>query len=396
MRIAVIADAFPPLRSSAAVQLRDLVNELDEQGHEVTVLLPDSTLASSWQLDDRGKTKILRLRAPLTKDVSYFRRAIAEYRLANVMWKNYRKTPYRVRVYDGVIWYSPTIFLGSLAAKLKQLSNCRSYLILRDIFPEWAVDMGLLRRGLIYRYFKSVEKYQYRQADVIGIQTPSNFGYFSQEHKDLSARVEVLNNWLAPIGSSTSSINISSTTLAGRKILVYTGNIGIAQGIEILISLAETYIQDKQVGFLFVGRGTAVEMLKKQVGIRQLDNVLVHDEIEPNEIPALLAQCKVGLIALDTRHRHDNIPGKFLAYMQAGLPVLATINAGNDLEVMINQNRVGRVITSNNVAELKQQADDLLASLATDDDFSGRCRQLAESRFSSRAAVQQIVAALKG
>jgi len=256
--------------------------------------------------------------------------------------------------------------------------------------------MGLLRRGLIYRYFKSVEKYQYRQADVIGIQTPSNFSYFSQEHKDLSARVEVLNNWLAPIGSSTSSINISSTTLAGRKILVYTGNIGIAQGIEILISLAETYIQDKQVGFLFVGRGTAVEMLKKQVGIRQLDNVLVHDEIEPNEIPALLAQCKVGLIALDTRHRHDNIPGKFLAYMQAGLPVLATINAGNDLEVMINQNRVGRVITSNNVAELKQQADDLLASLATDDDFSGRCRQLAESRFSSRAAVQQIVAALKG
>jgi len=396
MRIAVIADAFPPLRSSAAVQLRDLVNELDEQGHEVTVLLPDSTLASSWQLDDRGKTKILRLRAPLTKDVSYFRRAIAEYRLANVMWKNYRKTPYRVRVYDGVIWYSPTIFLGSLAAKLKQLSNCRSYLILRDIFPEWAVDMGLLRRGLIYRYFKSVEKYQYRQADVIGIQTPSNFSYFSQKHKDLSARVEVLNNWLAPIGSSTSSINISSTTLAGRKILVYTGNIGIAQGIEILISLAETYIQDKQVGFLFVGRGTAVEMLKKQVGIRQLDNVLVHDEIEPNEIPALLAQCKVGLIALDTRHRHDNIPGKFLAYMQAGLPVLATINAGNDLEVMINQNRVGRVITSNNVAELKQQADDLLASLATDDDFSGRCRQLAESRFSSRAAVQQIVAALKG
>ena len=396
MRIAVIADAFPPLRSSAAVQLRDLVNELDEQGHEVTVLLPDSTLASSWQLDDRGKTKILRLRAPLTKDVSYFRRAIAEYRLANVMWKNYRKTPYRVRVYDGVIWYSPTIFLGSLAAKLKQLSNCRSYLILRDIFPEWAVDMGLLRSGLIYRYFKSVEKYQYRQADVIGIQTPSNFSYFSQEHKDLSARVEVLNNWLAPIGSSTSSINISSTTLAGRKILVYTGNIGIAQGIEILISLAETYIQDKQVGFLFVGRGTAVEMLKKQVGIRQLDNVLVHDEIEPNEIPALLAQCKVGLIALDTRHRHDNIPGKFLAYMQAGLPVLATINAGNDLEVMINQNRVGRVITSNNVAELKQQADDLLASLATDDDFSGRCRQLAESRFSSRAAVQQIVAALKG
>ncbi|MGA0936306.1 MAG: glycosyltransferase, partial [Pseudohongiellaceae bacterium] len=167
-------------------------------------------------------------------------------------------------------------------------------------------------------------------------------------------------------------------------------------GIDILIDLAKVLKDDDTVGFVFVGRGTAVEQIRKRAQSFGLENILFFDEIDPAEIPGLLAQCHVGLIALDPRHRNDNIPGKFLAYMQAGLPVLATINAGNDLEVVINQNRVGRVITSNDVAELKLQADDLLASLATDDDFSGRCRQLAESRFSSRAAVQQIVAALKG
>ena len=396
MKIAVVADAYPPMRTSAAVQLRDLVAEFTNQGHDVTVLLPDASLETPWRLEESENIRVLRLSAPRTKDVSYISRAIAEFRLANAMWKSYRKTPFRVSVFDGVVWYSPTIFLGSLAAKLKHLSGCRAYLILRDIFPEWAVDMGLLKRGLLYRYFKSVEKFQYRQADVIGVQTPSNLDYFSKEHEEINASIEVLNNWLAPCKATTCTIDLSRTPLADRKIFVYTGNIGIAQGIDILIDLAARYKGDNSVGFLFVGRGTALGHLKKQIVSRQLDNVLIHDEIDPNEIPSLLSQCEAGLIALDPRHRHDNIPGKFLAYMQAGLPVLATINPGNDLETLINEMQVGRVITSNRAEDLKAEADALLASLANDDGYSTRCKTLAESRFSSRAAVQQIVAALKG
>jgi len=253
----------------------------------------------------------------------------------------------------------------------------------------------LLKRGIIYCYFKEVEKLQYRQASTIGIQTPSVTRYFDEQHSELDADIEVLNNWLAPPNISPSSIQLTETVLAGKKVFVYTGNIGIAQGMDILIELAANYKSDDRVGFLFVGRGTAVEYMKKQVVSRQLDNVLIRDEIDPNEIPSLLSQCEAGLIALDPRHRHDNIPGKFLAYMQASLPVLATINPGNDLETLINEMQVGRVITSNRAEDLKAEADALLASLANDDGYSARCKTLAEIRFSSRAAVQQIVAALK-
>jgi glycosyltransferase involved in cell wall biosynthesis len=394
MHIALVADAYPPMKTSGAVQIRDLVAEFLSQGHRVTVLLPDASLGTSWSLQQDGSLEILRLRAMETKDVSYSRRALAEHLLSYFMFRNLCKSPLKDRRWDGIVWYSPSIFFGGLVAKLKQVSGCRSYLILRDIFPEWAVDMGLIGRGMIYRYFKGKEKFQYRQADVIGVQTPSNLAYFQTEHGDLPGRVEVLNNWLAPQAGDDCSIDIARTSLAGRRIFVYTGNIGIAQGMDILIRLAQSYKNDASVGFLFVGRGTAVARLRKDVADLKLDNVLFRDEIPPAEIAPLLHQCHVGLIALDPRHRNDNIPGKFLAYMQAGLPVLATINPGNDLEKMILAHKVGKVISDNSLDSLRHKADNLLTMSLPDAALSRRCQELAQDTFSPTAAVRQIADAL--
>ena len=109
-----------------------------------------------------------------------------------MMLHNLRKSPLANVSWDGVVWYSPTIFLGPIVKVLKKASGCRSYLIIRDIFPEWAVDMGLLRRGLAYRFFKVVESYQYSVADVIGVQTMANLSYFDHLMQREKQRVEVL------------------------------------------------------------------------------------------------------------------------------------------------------------------------------------------------------------
>jgi hypothetical protein len=92
-----------------------------------------------------------------------------------------------------------------------------------------------------------------------------------------------------------------------------------------------------------VGRGSDVKKLAADAQARGLQNVLFQDEIHPDEIPGLYAQCQVGLVALDPRHKSHNIPGKFLTYMQSGLPVLANINAGNDLAGIIRHENVGSV-----------------------------------------------------
>ena len=395
MHFVLIADAYPPMKTSAAVQLRDLSHEFVRLGHQLTVILPDSSLKTKWSVAEQGNLTLLRLKAPRTKDVSYFRRAISEYMLSYFMYRNFKSSPLADTKWDGLIWYSPTIFFGKLIKKLKSLSHCSSYLILRDIFPEWAVDMGLLNRGPIYRYFKKVEKFQYFQASTIGVQTPSNIDYFRANFPEAAGSIEVLNNWLSEEITVPCCIQIDKTPLSGRKIFAYTGNIGIAQGMDILLDLAAEFKNENSVGFIFVGRGTAVNDLKSKVLKFNLDNVLVFDEVEPAEIPDLLSQCHVGLISLDPRHSNDNIPGKFLAYMRAGLPVLASINAGNDLEGIVEKNAVGKVVTSNRVLDLKQHAEALLLDINADSDLKARCQALASGKFSTSSAVKQIVQALK-
>lgn len=394
MRIALIADTFPPLRSSGAVQLRDLSREFIRQGHSLCVLLPNSEQDLSWKLEYFDGVQVLRLRAPRTKDIGYVRRTFAEFILPFFMLRSLQTSPLAKENWDAVVWYSPSIFHGPLVSALKKSCHCKTYLIIRDIFPEWAVDMGLMGRGLPYRFFNAVARYQYSVADVIGVQTPGNKHYFNQWTKKTGRSLEVLQNWLEMPAYVRCSIRVEETALAGRKILVYAGNMGVAQGMGILLDLAEKLLHRADLGLLFVGRGNAVAQLKASVQLRQLSNVNFFDEIEPDEIPDLYAQCDIGIVALDPRHKSHNIPGKFITYLQSGLPVLASINHGNDLAQIIRHERVGQVCETANVDELLQLTEKLLDQIENDNSLSNRCKALFEREFSVENTVKQIVAAV--
>jgi hypothetical protein len=464
MRFALIADTFPPLRTSGAVQLRDLSREFVRQGHELTIMLPSSDQTVPWLLEDVDGVQVLRLRAPKTKDINYVWRTIGEFFMPFMMRHNLNKSPLKNERWDGIIWYAPSIFHGPLAKSLKKDSGCKGYLIIRDIFPEWAVDMGLMGRGLSYRFFDAIARYQYSVADVIGVQTAGNLAYFDrwlglgdpngkvernhdrmlghasasqgdrkatqkqesgpdrnliqeyesepvwklsqiQEngpvrnlthiHESKPARKpEVLQNWLGEAAQTKCTIRISETVLAGRKIFVYAGNMGVAQGMGILLDLAEQFSDRADVGFLFVGRGSDAIHLKASAQNRGLNNVLFFDEIHPDEIPDLYAQCHVGIVSLDPRHKSHNIPGKFLTYMQSGLPVLANVNACNDLSGLIREERVGQVCESNRVKELEGLAEVVLRQVECDLEIAVRCRALFTREFAVEQAVRQIVAGL--
>lgn len=395
MRIALIADTFPPLRTSGAVQLRDLSREFARQGHDLTVLLPSAEQQAPWRLEDFEGAKVLRLKAPRTKDIGYVPRTLGELVMPFAMLHNLRKSPLANERWDGVVWYAPSIFHGPLASAIKKSTACKGYLVIRDIFPEWAVDMGLMGRGLAYRFFDAIARYQYSVADVIGVQTLGNCGYFSAWlGGQPGRRLEVLQNWLDKPAKSLCTIRVAETLLAGRKVLIYAGNMGVAQGMNILLDLAEKLRSRLDVGFLFVGRGSDADRLRSEAQLRQLDNVVFFDEIDPNEIPDLYAQCHAGIVALDPRHKSHNIPGKFLTYMQSGLPVLANINAGNDLAQRIRDERVGQVCETNQVNELMLMTEKLLDQIETDSGLSARCTALFEREFAVENTVKQIVAAL--
>lgn len=396
MRIALIADTFPPQRSSGAVQLRDLSVEFVRQGHDVTVMVAAPEQAEPWLLEFFQGVQVLRLRTPQTKDVGYVRRTLAELFMPFFMQLNYNHSPLATTRWDAVVWYSPSIFFGPLVRSLAVRSECPTYLIIRDIFPEWAADMGLMGKGLPYLFFKLMANYQYSVANVIGVQTSGNRVYFKRWEAKGRGRLQVLQNWLADTPPGACSIVVDQTPLRGRKIFVYAGNMGVAQGMDHILALVDAMQARSDVGFLFVGRGSDSQRLRAQAAQRQLSNVLFYDEIDPDEIPGLYAQCHVGIVALDVRHKTHNIPGKFISYMQSGLPVMAVINPGNDLEQMIVSNQVGVVSTHPDTAGLVVKASELLQTLdETGNDTAARCRALYQQLFSPQSAVTQIVEALK-
>lgn len=394
MRIALIADTFAPVRNSAADQLKDLALELARQGHQPTVMIPASDAEEEWTLEDMSGVQVLRLKALPTKDIGYVRRTVNEFLMPYAMLRRLAKSPLAHQKWDGVVWYSPTIFLGPMASRLKSASGCRSYLIIRDIFPEWAVDMGLMGRGLPYRAFKAVERYQYSVADVVGVQTSSNLPYFEDWASRPGRRVEVLQNWLGDAPNAGCSISVANGPLAGRTIFVYAGNMGVAQGMGILIDLAERLRSRRDIGFLLVGRGSDAKLMREMATSRGLDNIVFHDEIDASEIPGLYAQCHVGIVALDRRHKTHNVPGKFLSYMRAGLPVLASINPGNDLADLIEHEGVGKASSDHSAETLQRLAEQLVEGVAADAARPARCRAVLAKYFSPAAVVKQITDAL--
>lgn len=390
MRVAIIADVYSPLRSSGAVQLRDLTREFARQGHDVTMLVASPELETPYSIEQEDGVTVVRLQCLRTKDMTYWRRAVGEFLMPFAMVRNFKRSPAALTRFDAVIWYSPTIFLGPIVRWLKRRDGCPSYLIIRDIFPQWAADMGLISRGPVLRILEMVAEYQYRSADFIGVQTPGNLSFFEGNSLAGDAVVEVLHNWLGDAAVERCSFDVASTCLGGRKIFVYAGNMGVAQQMDKLIDLAARLVNCPDLGLLFVGRGSEFDRIKADAAARQLDNCWFVDEIPPDQIPALYQQCHFGLISLDSRHRTHNIPGKFLTYLQAGIPVLASINPGNDLQSLVEAHGVGRVSTDPVGADLATLALDLLEDVRADQGYASRCRQLAETMFSARTAVQQL------
>ncbi len=389
--VALISTDYPPLRTSAAVQMHDLAVEMCRAGHSTVVIVPTVELLETWTTETVDGVVLLRVRAPKTRDIGYVLRTLNEFSLPFFMLLRFRETPFaRVR-WDVVAWYSPTIFFGPFVWYLKLISGCRTYLILRDVFPEWTLDLGLMQKGLAYAFFKAIAHIQYSVADIIGVQTESNLAYLEAWQRRSAKRVEVLHNWQTPALDTGATINVASTLLGGRKIAVYIGNMGIAQGMDILVELAESMECRKDFGFLFVGRGSEVNRLKEKVKFSGLSNILFFDEVDSREMPGLLSQCFIGLIALDPRHKSHNIPSKFLTYLIAGLPVLASVNQGTDLMKLINDERVGKAFDTSLPQPLREFIELLIDNPIEYELMSKNGVDLAKRMFSSRNAVNKIM-----
>ena len=391
MKIALVADTYPPMNTSGAIQLRDLAESL-AKSHEVTVF----ATIDAWTGDNSPVTingvSVIRFRSLKKQNCSRLRRAIGELLTPYVVLLKSHEMLSRSD-YDGVIAYSPSIFLGPIVRFLKKRNGCNCYLIIRDIFPKWALDLGLISKGPAYWFLSLVARRQYAMADVIGVQSPSNVAFIKSQCS--TSTIEVLNNWNSRTKDEGCRINISQTHLKGRRICVYAGNMGIAQDIGLLLQVAKNMKENDLIGFLFVGRGSLVDQYKEYKSKYNLNNVLIESEIHSSEMHGLLKQCSIGLVSLNRAHKTHNIPGKFISYIQHEIPVIASVNPGNDLIQLVRESFVGYAESDGNIKTLERYINDICSYPDGSNVYKQRCAALYNKLYSSETASAQIVSCLQ-
>lgn len=396
MTILLIVDCYLPCTKSSAKLMHDLAIEFHRQGHKVIVAAPDDTLTVPSRVTVKEAVTVLRVRTGRIKGATKLIRAINELRLSSTIWKT-GKGFFQANPSDLIVFYSPSIFFGRLVQKLKKLWGCKTYLILRDIFPQWAIDVGVLKDGPICRFFRSKERLQYDVADVIGVECPANLRYFEKNGLKAKHNVEVLYNWTTLNEKKVVCRNDRERLgLKDKVVFFYGGNIGIAQDVDNIVRLAAEVRNHPEIYFLLVGSGSEVPHLRANIQEWGLSNISIHPPVAQDHYLGMLSQFDVGLISLKHDLKTHNFPGKMLGYMYCSMPILAGINPGNDLNQLLEESQAGFVCMSGEDELFRTYA----LQLAEDADLRRRmgqnARTVLEKNFCVTSAASQILSHVKG
>jgi glycosyltransferase involved in cell wall biosynthesis len=391
MKICIIIDDYLPHSTKvAAKMMHELALEFFLQGHEVMVVTPGVGIHESYEAMEIDGVKVYRFSSGGIKNISKIKRAINETLLSYRAWKAL-KNVFRKNPQDLIIYYSPTIFWGHLVRRLKKLWNARSYLILRDIFPQWTIDSGLLSaNSIITKYFLWFERKNYEAADTIGLMSPKNLNWFRNYYNGI-AHTEVLFNWV-----SDKPVHISERPfrkkwgIEDKIVFFYGGNIGHAQDMSQIIRLAKNLIHKKNAFFVLVGTGDEVELVRNSIQNESLTNMILLDPVPQVEFKSLLAEFDIGLFCLNRNHTTHNFPGKILSYLVQSMPILGSVNPGNDLKEIIESSKAGFVVESGDDQGFLNAAVQLLDAKVRND-CAINCKTLLNQKFSVKNATEKIL-----
>ncbi|EOH0514910.1 glycosyltransferase family 4 protein [Vibrio fluvialis] len=399
MRLALIVDDYLPQSTRVgAKMLHELALELISYGYEVTVITPSNDIDSTLVEEFFEGVNVWRFHSGAIKDVGKIQRAFNETLLSFRAWKAI-KSKITSNTFDGVVYYSPSIFFGGLVRKIKVICQCPSYLILRDFFPQWVVDAGIIKSGsLIDKYFRYFERITYSEANMIGVMSEENLSIFRNMTKNLYPS-QVLRNWSSLIPHEKSTLGYSirkDFRIENKVIFFYGGNIGHAQDMENLMRLVRSMSCYEHAHFLFVGQGDEVELINRLADQWQLNNFTYLPSVDQDKFKDILSEVDIGMFSLSRKHTAHNFPGKLLGYMVQSLPILGSVNWGNDLKETVNGYQAGFIIENGKDADLLEKAVLLYKDSSLRNELGSNSYKLLQSQFSVHAIARKVIEELRG
>lgn len=397
LRVVLLPDEYLPHGTRVhAKMMHELAMQLTSLGHSVIVVTPgfrnqQERLVISW-IDG---VEVWYFKTPPMRGVGLIRRAVTESLLSFRAWLA-TKEKLSTRNIDICINYSPTIFFGAFAYFLRS-KGAYVYLILRDFFPQWLVDQRKLSRvSIIYWYFRAVELFNYFAAHRIALQSPKNKTVFIEKNQAFKDKTSILYNWVARTPHIGVDFKDTDVYLKGgrRKVVFfYGGNMGFAQDMGNLIGLARRLCHRDDAHFLFIGDGDQVELVSEAATV--LHNISYFPSVPQEVFSSILRRVDIGLFTLAREHTAHNFPGKLLGYMQNEVPILGSINPGNDLQSVIEGAQAGIVTVNGDDDALCHAALKMLDDPALRRSMGKNALHLRDALFSVEGVAETILQAYR-
>lgn len=345
----------------------DIFRCLAQKGHQVAVVgISERRERRETTLSVTPLGKLLKVRTGNITKTNLIEKGIStlliEKQLISAIKRHFSDVKF-----DLVVYTTPPITFVRVVKYLKKRDGARSYLMLKDIFPQNAVDLGMMRKsgvkGLLYRYFRHREKELYAISDRIGCMSRANVDFVVRNNPELDpGKVEICPNCIEPLDLSlTEEERIKMRKKYGipadKTVFVYGGNLGRPQGIPHIIDCMKSQKNNEKAYFLIVGDGTEYEKLDAFFKEEKPVNMKLMKRLPKEDYDRMIAACDVGLIFLDHRFTIPNFPSRVLSYMQAELPVLACTDPNSDIGQMVVEGGFGAWCESNDVAQFSKCVD---------------------------------------
>ena len=342
----------------------NVIRALIGAGHSVSVLCSrERRLGLPTEYSVESGIKIVRLRTLNVTRCSLLEKGVSmlllEHQFVGAIKKYFKDDEF-----DLVIYNTPPITLANVVKYCKKKFGCKSYLMLKDIFPQNAVDLGMMSTrgitGILYKMFRAKEKKLYKYSDGIGCMSNANIEYLKAHNDNLDGKViELFPNAVivksphAPQKTKNRDVLDRLGVAADKMVFIYGGNLGKPQGLDFVAEAIKECCNIDGICFIIIGKG--VEKKKLFAKLKGVANVIALDALPKDEYERLCGQCDVGMVALDKRFTIPNYPSRMLSYLENAMPIFACTDKNTDVKDLVeDQAKCGKWCPSGDVDAFKE------------------------------------------
>ncbi|AXR25647.1 MULTISPECIES: glycosyltransferase family 4 protein [unclassified Bacillus (in: firmicutes)] len=378
----------------------DLMREFTNKGDNVYIISPtEKRKQEETKLIDTGNCKILKLQIGNIQKTNMIEKGISTLTLESKFLKGIKNYFLDVK-FDLVLYSTPPITLQKAVEYVQKRDNAKTYLLLKDIFPQNAVDLGMIKKkgigSLLYKYFRTKEKKLYSISNYIGCMSQANVNFLLQNNPEISPDiVEVCPNSIEPLivkkdVRKSNEVKAKYRIPIDKTVFIYGGNLGKPQGIDFLIECLKTNKNNNQVHFVIVGAGTEFTKLKTCINKENLTNTQLFSQLPKDEYDILANSCDVGLIFLDKRFTIPNFPSRILSYMQASMPILAATDINTDIGEIIEDGGFGLWCESSNSESFNEKLNQM-CNRESRESMGINARRYLEANYTARNSYEIIM-----